>query len=477
MNLWRLSLAYLRARPLDAALNVLLLALGVGTITMLLLVQMQLKERLGRDARGIDLVVGAKGSPMQLILSSVYHLDVPTGNIPLEEAERLQRNPAVRASIPLALGDSHRGFRIVGTTPDYIAHYDAVLATGRLWQRPMEAVLGAEAARETGLTVSDQFVGAHGLVAGGMAHDDDPLTVVGVLAPSGTVLDRLILTGVETVWQVHEHHAPRREPAATDTPADNDAHAHGDGHAHAVSEEDAAASGAHDEDAAHDDEHGHDHDQAVPAHDKPGEEAHAHEEPHGAAEGEPRTAETAQAPPRELTALLIAYRSPLSAALLPRQVNSQSALQAASPAFETARLLRLVGVGTDTLRAFGALLVLGATLGVFIALYNALRDRRYDLAIMRTLGATRTRLLLHVFLEAQILTWVGTLLGIALGHVATGLVGTWLEAQQGVRLTGLAWAPEETWLLGLAVALGFAAALLPAIATYRRDIATTLARG
>src|SRR5688572_401923 len=120
---------------------------------MLLLVVGQLEERMGRDARGIDLVVGAKGSPMQLILAGIYHLDAPTGNIPLAAAQALARHRLVRKAMPLALGDSWKGFRIVGAGHEYVQHYGAQLQTGRLWEKSLEAVLGAEVAARTGLGV------------------------------------------------------------------------------------------------------------------------------------------------------------------------------------------------------------------------------------------------------------------------------------------------------------------------------------
>ena len=125
MNLATISLGYLKARRLNTALNVLLLALGIATITLLLLTTSQLEERMQRDARGIDLVVGAKGSPMQIILSSIYQLDVPTGNVSWKQAQELARHRMVKKVIPLALGDNHKGFRIVGTNHDYVAHYGA----------------------------------------------------------------------------------------------------------------------------------------------------------------------------------------------------------------------------------------------------------------------------------------------------------------------------------------------------------------
>src|SRR5688572_17733114 len=208
MNLAGVSLSYLRARALNTTLNVLLLALGIATITLLMLASQQLEERMHRDARGIDLVVGAKGSPMQIILSSIYQLDVPTGNIPWKQAQELSKHRGVKKALPLAMGDNYRGFRIVGTNHEYVAHYGAELKDGRLWKAPLEAVLGSEVAKQTGFGVDSKFSGAHGM--GGDSekmsvnmHDEHPYRVVGVLRPTGTVVDRIVLTDVTSLWAVH----------------------------------------------------------------------------------------------------------------------------------------------------------------------------------------------------------------------------------------------------------------------------------
>ncbi|MCY7305767.1 MAG: ABC transporter permease, partial [Rhodoferax sp.] len=133
MNVLSLALRYLVARPLATGLNLLLLSLGLGSITFLLLVSTQIDRAFERDLAGIDVVVGAKGSPMQLILAGVFHIDVPTGNIPLEAVQELAKNPQVAQLIPISLGDTFRGFRIVGTTPAYASHYAATLASGAVW--------------------------------------------------------------------------------------------------------------------------------------------------------------------------------------------------------------------------------------------------------------------------------------------------------------------------------------------------------
>jgi putative ABC transport system permease protein len=400
MNLASLSASYLRARPLNTALSLLLLALGVATIVLLILVVSQLEERMNRDARGIDLVAGAKGSPMQLILSGIYHADAPTGNIPLAAAQELAKNRFIKRAMPLALGDSWKGYRIVGAGHEYLAHYGAVPGAGRLWDKPMEAVLGAEVAARTGLGVGARFVGAHGIGGEGEEHKDAPYTVVGVLKRNGSVLDRLVLTGIDSVWHVHEEHQ---------------------------GPEDDADRKAMEED-------------------------------------------------REVTVVLVQYASPLAAATLPRQINSQSELQAASPAFETARLFRIVGVGVEALRAFAIVLIIAAGLSVFIALYTALEERRYDLAVMRTLGASPRRLFGLLVLEGLVLALAGALIGLVIGHVFASLLGVWLQSQRQYPVTGLAWRAEELWLAAAALAVGVLAALLPAWRAYRTDVSRTLAQ-
>ena len=199
-----LAFAYLREKPLATLLNILLHGLGVGTIIALALTLSQLDDRMERDAAGVDLVIGAKGSPLQLVLSSVFHVDIPTGNISVAESAPILASPMVKRAIPLALGDSYRSFRIVGTTAPYIEIYGASMRDGRIWNKPLEVVVGADAARITGLAVGKSFAGAHGLSEAGGDHADHPYAVVGVLKPTGSVIDRVILTSVESVREVHE---------------------------------------------------------------------------------------------------------------------------------------------------------------------------------------------------------------------------------------------------------------------------------
>ncbi len=214
-----LAVAYLRDRLLATLLNIMLLAIGIATVVALLLTLSQAEERMDRDAAGIDLVVGAKGSPLQLILSSVFQVDVPTGNIPMREADKIAAERVVKRAVPVALGDSFRAYRIVGTTPAYLELYGASIERGRTWAKPLEALIGADVAARTGLRLGEQFAGTHGLAEGGGAHVNAPFEVVGILKPTGAVVDRLILTSLESIWQMHAREEPNSPAAAHDSNA------------------------------------------------------------------------------------------------------------------------------------------------------------------------------------------------------------------------------------------------------------------
>lgn len=416
-----LSLAYLRDRALNTALNILLLGLGVASLVILLLFSSQLESRFDKDAQGIDMVVGAKGSPLQLILSSVYHVDIPTGNVPLDTVDLLRRQLGVAEAIPLALGDSFRSFRIVGTEPAYPALLGAGLADGRMFAAPMEAVIGAEVAARTGAGLGQRFVGGHGMGGGdeGPKHEEQPFIVVGRLKPTGTVIDRLILTRVQSVWAVHGIEAPH----------DDDRH-----------EGETAAEHA--------------------AHDHDGENAEEH---------------AAHASPAEVTAVLVRFGSPIAAVRLPGFINRQTNLQSAVPAVEVSRLLALVGVGLDAVRAFAVLLMLTAGLSIFVALLTALKEREGDMAMLRVIGASRTAIIGQVASEGLILAAAGAALGLALGHGVIALAAANIEQLHQLGLSAPRFHPGEAWIVAAALIIGLIAALIPALRVLQSDIAETLA--
>ena len=395
MNTVVLSWRFLLSRPLTALLNCLLMSLGLASITFMVLLKHQLDNAFERDLAGIDLVVGAKGSPLQLILAGVFHLDVPSGNVPLKAIEALGRNSQVAKLIPISLGDSLDTFRIVGTTLDYPKLYGAQLAQGVWWSAPMEVTVGSQVAAQTGLKPGDPFAGAHGLGAAVSHHSAQPFKVVGVMAATATVLDRLVLTATESVWEVHEKH-----------------------------------------------------------------------EPAGSA--------TAPEPEREVTLALIQYASPLAAVSFPRFVNANTSLQAAAPAIEITRLLKMLGVGIDMLRALAVVLLLTAALGVFIALWNAMRERRADMALLRMLGAAPWKVAALPLCEALCLAFVSCVVGLLLGQCLLAAVGWLLRLDQSVLLQAWTWPIELWWLPLIATLVALVAAVLPAVGAYRVSVVELL---
>ena len=203
LGLLRQALKNLRSKPLQTALSLNLLGFGVGMVSLMLLTEQQVNDAFERNIKDIDLVLGAKGSPLQLILANVYHIDAPTGNINQREAEKVLKHPYIDSGIPLAYGDNHEGYRIVGTEHSYVEHYGGTLADGALWQDPFEVTAGARVAEDLDLHIGDTFYSAHGLKDQTDIHTNKTFTIVGILEPSGSVLDQLLLTPMESIWYVH----------------------------------------------------------------------------------------------------------------------------------------------------------------------------------------------------------------------------------------------------------------------------------
>ena len=385
------ALRMLLARPGVALLNALLIALGVATMTVLLLVSTQMERSISRDLADVDVVVGAKGSPLQMILAGVLHVDVPAGNIPLAAAQELAKDSRVKQLIPLSLGDSYEGFRIVGTTLAYPALYGANLKAGAMWVQPMQAVAGADVSER--LPLGAVFAGSHGLGGGGELHDKSTYQVVGHLERCGCVLDRLILTSTESVWQVHE-----KEIALDEA----------------------------DKKALQDE--------------------------------------------REITFALIQYASPLAAVSFPRFVNTSTELQAAAPAVEITRLFRMLGVGTQVLQAFAAVLLAVAAISLWMAITQALRERRGDLAMLRMLGASPGKVASLLLFETVLLALAGWAMGVLLGHLLTSVIGYLLVQERSLVISGALVLKEELLVLAGVFILSVLAVAWPLRQAYKLDV-------
>ncbi len=415
-------------KPLNTALCICLLLFGVGIISLLLLMQNQLEQKFERDLKDIDLVVGAKGSPLQLVLSAIYHLDAPTGNINLAEAKKLMRSPMVKEAIPLAYGDSYRGYRILGTTEDYIAKYEGELAEGEMFSNTMEAAVGAVVAEKTGLKLGDVFFGTHGDVSGGHVHENHPYKVVGILKSTNTVLDRLVLCNVESVWQVHDEHDHGHEHDsaidsihALELDFDHDHHDHD-----------------------HDHDHGHDHSKHV------------------------ITADS-----MEITALLLQYKTKMSVLNMPRIINDQTNMQAVLPTLEINRLFYMLGVGATTLKMIAGGIMLMAGFSVFFVLFNRLRDRKHEMALMRSTGYRPIHLFGLLLFEGLLLAIIGYILGWLLSRIGIYFVNKQAESDFNLEFAA-SWVPGEEMVLLMTLFVGIISALLPAWQAMRIDVSEIL---
>lgn len=399
-------------KPLNTILSVILLTSSVAIITVLVLLEKQFEEKFSSNIDGVDLVLGAQGSPLQLILSSVYQVDAPTGNISYDSAKVWMQHPFVKKAIPLAFGDNYRGFKILGTTTDYLEKYDAKLSEGKLFEKNFEVVIGSEIAQKLNLKVGDEFFGSHGDALEGEVHDQYAYKVVGIAIQTGKVVDNLILCTIPSVWQMH---------------------------------------------GGHEDEN--------PAH---GEEGHVHSEN----EADMSIDESGM----EITAVLLQFRNKMGIIMWPRIIAQNTKMQAASPAIEVNRLFSLFGVGIEALRylAYGIMLISG--ISIFIALFNTLKERKDEFALLRVNGAKRMQLLKLVLIESLLLCIVGFIFGTILGRVALVLISN--ASEQDFKLSfnpyEFIWQKEGLLFL-LTISVGIIAALIPAIKAYNLNISKTLA--
>ena len=400
MTALSLALAFLRRRWGQALLCVLVGALGIAAIESVSIAARELPRAAERAFGGVDLVIGPKGSALDLVLCCALHVSEPRGLVPLAPALALAHHPLVRAAAPIGLGDNIAGWRIVGTTPALLDVYRAQIAQGRLWQKPMEAVLGAQIASALRLKPGDHFVGAHGLAPGGEQHSEFPYSVTGILAPTGTALDRLVLTDIESVFLIHRHHEA----------------------------EEAAAQG-------------------LPA---------------------------PMQPPPAASAILLAYRSPVAMALLPRLIDASDQFSAASPPLETARLARAARPVVTAIMSLGILFAVIAAAAAATALMANLAARARDLALLRALGAHPLELSLIAFAEGLLIAMGAVALGLVLSLIVGLFAERYLAGHAGLLFSASPSLNDTIWIILGAVLAALSAALIPALRAAHAPIETVL---
>ncbi|WP_417358066.1 ABC transporter permease [Flavobacterium sp.] len=425
-------------KPLNTILSIILLTASVAIITLLILLQDQFEKKFNDNIDGIDMVLGAQGSPLQLILSSVYQVDAPTGNIDYAEAKKWMNHRFVETAIPLAFGDNYRGFRIVGTTPEYLKKYGAELSEGKVFEHNFDVVVGSAVAQKMNIKVGDKFFGSHGDSEEGEVHKDHAYVVTGIASHSGKVVDNLILCNIPSVWAMHDHEHEHNH----DHDATKELHDHDD---HATAEE------AH----HHDDEHEHH-----------AEEAHHHDHVDMPVSEEGK----------EITAVLLKFKSKMAIVTWPRLIPQNTKMQGALPAIEINRLFTLFGIGLDALQylAYGIMLISG--ISIFIALFNTLKERKYEFALLRVNGASRLQLLMLVLIESLLLCVTGYIFGTIVGRLALSLISGSSESEFKISFNPLEFVWEkEGYLFLLTIFVGVLAAVIPAVKAYGLNISKTLA--
>ncbi len=438
MNIFILSFKNIFHKPVGTVLSILLLTLAVGIISILIHVNNSIENQMNNNLKGIDMVVGAKGSPLQLILSSVYHVDSPTGNISLADANSITRNRMVKNSTKLSFGDNYKGFKIVGTEKNFLELYKCDVEDGRIWKKSLEAVVGNKVAEILELKIGDEFTSSHGLGDYGESHEDSVFKVVGILETSNSVADQLILTSLESVWDIHKEHD----------------HDHDEEHDHDHDEE---HDHEHDEeyDHEHDEEHDHEHDE---------EHDHEHDEEHEHGEDS-----------KEITSILVKFDSPMNIISFPRYINEETNMQAAVPSYEISRLFKIFGIGFETLTYLAYLIMFVSGLSLFLNLLNSLKERKYEMALIRTIGGTKIQTSLMLFYESIILCIIGFIGGIILSRVGILVISNLLEESLNYSISiPVLLSNQEIFLLIFSISIGILACVIPAVNVYNMNISKTL---
>jgi putative ABC transport system permease protein len=410
MTLWKISIQNIKTKPLYTFLSIFILGLSIALLLGIQQLKTSFKYQMENNLGDIDLVVGAKGSPLQLVLSSVLHLDNPTGNISYKEAKKVSKNPLVKRAVPISYGDNYKGYRIVGAGDKFASIYNAEIAEGRAVEKSLEVVVGQTVVEKLQLKIGDTFKSSHGLIENTVDVHDDEFTVVGIYKPTQKVIDRLIVTNLKSVWDVHDHDHGEHE-------------AHGeDEHAHEEHEE---HEHSHDDHEGHEhshDDHEHNHEGQEHAHDDHGDHEHAHEgdEKHEHAHDDDEG--------KEITSLLVSFRNPSALLRIPRNINENTNMQAALPKYELDKLYEYTGVGFKTISWIAYSILIISSIIIFISLYKMVKERSFDLALLRVYGANNFQLIKIITYEGLMIVCAAFILGVVLSKIGLYFMVNTVEA-------------------------------------------------
>ncbi len=430
MSFFRIVLNFLRQRLFASTLTAASVAVGVALVASILALRLESERAFSQKDTGFEVIVGAKGSPLQLVLNTMYHLGTPVGNFPLESYEKLKTDRRVKYMLPMVFGDNVGGYKVIGTTPEFFTTFQyrkdtgIRVANGQPFTTNYQIVIGAEVAQNLRLKVGDSVTIKHGIQEGAPGeHDHGKMPIVGILAATQTAIDKGVFSTMYTVWDIHYHEYEEAQEAA----------------------EKAAGGGKHE------DEH-HDHD------------ADEHEHTH-------------TMPPEftSVTAVAVKLKSPIFFEAFIRSVNEGTQAQAAMPIQEIMALFAIVGNINGVLLGISYLVIVIGAISIFVSLYNSLNERRREIAILRSLGARRSTILMLILSEAVSIGLLGGIAGILLARLGLRFAKEFLTKQIGNNLDFAAFYSFDAALLAGVVLLSAMVAVIPAMKAYRTDVAQNLA--
>ena len=440
----------LKSRWLNCMLSIFLTAFGVAMAVLITQFSNNIQNRLTNDGKGIDIVIGAKGSPLQIVLSSIYHVDIPTGNVPFNAVEKFTNHPQVKSAIPLALGDSWRGNRIVGTTKEYLEHYEAEIANGRNWKSEYEVVVGSL----VNLKINAEFLGSHGLYDGGKEHQEHKYKVVGVMHPTGSVLDRLILTDLNSVLEMHDHEKVdlnNFNSIKSKNGKESHHHSPNDGYYNNPKPEE----------------------QSKHMHDQHEHEKHDHDEQHHEKIKSKKNINKSGI--SEITALLLITKTPIANINLPLKINKETSLQAANPAKEITRLTSILGLGSKSLGILSIVLISFAILSVFSGLAANLENRMGDLAVLRAIGYSKNRIFKIICIEGISIVLTGLIVGIMISILIFYAFVSTFGVSNTIQFEFI-FSPHLTYIIAIVLLAGLLASLFPAYTYSKISVANQLTK-
>lgn len=438
MNLFSIAWKNIRQRLLSSSLTSLSLALGVMLMISVLVIHGIVDRMFSQRSIGYSLIVGPKGSDLQLVMSAVYRIQPPIENLPYRFYEQVKEMPGVVEAVPIAMGDFTKpeegAFPIVGTNERFFelpyAPGKEFLIKGSTYRDPFDAIVGALVARKNNWTIGSTFQLVHGGAEADHVHNE-VFTVKGILKATGTPNDRTVFVHLNGFYAVEGHDKPLEE---------------------AIDREEKFFG------------------QSFPEHDDlrkliEKQKANPNVHIHG----------PTSITQKEVTAILLKMKSPTAAFMLSGDFKEGFQAQAVNPIFPMKRLMDdLVGNVRQVLVIMTGLIIVVSGVGIFVSIYNSMSDRKREIAVMRALGASRRSVFSIILAESVLLCVVGGILGILLGHGLVFFAAPIVEARSGLLIEPFAFEPTELILIPALMVLASLVGFIPGMTAYRTDVARAL---